>query len=102
MLLSGVSQLRNSREFGNVALAGSRPSVWKERPEITSLPSLEEPFWSSTMPHFCGELILAPFQRASWILPLLGDDGFNLCFSYENMGIGRILGAICLLWKGHV
>lgn len=54
MLLSRVSQLRNSREFGNVALAGSRPSVWKEGPEITSVPSLQEPFWNGGMPHLCG------------------------------------------------
>lgn len=51
---------------------------------------------------FVGQLIPASFQKVCWILPLLGEVGFNLSFSYKNLGIGRILGANHLLWKTHV
>lgn len=33
----GVSQLSNSREFGNAALAGSGPSVWEGRDGLRAL-----------------------------------------------------------------
>lgn len=78
MLLSRVSQLRNSREFGNVALAGSGPSVWREGPVITSLPSLQEQtgMVGCCMLHLCGaadpssipeNLLDPPFLGRGWV-----------------------------------
>lgn len=87
MLLSRVSQLRNSREFGNVALAGSGPSVWKEGPVITSLPSLREQTGVVECCIFLRQLMPAPSQKACWILPLSLEVGFNLSFSCKNTGI---------------
>lgn len=69
---------------------------------ITSLPSLQEQTGMVGCCIFVGQLIPAPFQKACWILPLLEEVGFNLCFSCKNIGIGRILGAYPLLWKSHV
>lgn len=42
---------------------------------------------------FVGQLIPAPFQKTCWILPLLGELGFNLCFSCKYTETGRILRA---------
>lgn len=86
MLLSRVSQLRNSREFGNVALAGSGPSVWKEGPEITSLASLQESFWSGGMSHLCGAADLSSIPENLLNPPSLERLGLSFASPVKTWG----------------
>lgn len=76
--------------------------MWKEGPEVARLPSLEEPFWSNGILYLCGAADPSSIPKSLFVLPLLEVVGFDLCFSCENMGLGRILEANCPLWKSHV